>query len=82
MTVRTIGIRELKNRASAILRPFPRESEEDLLQAQREAALHKLDALAERFEGSRTPPSRSSCRCNKKGWVVVLGVPRPPRGQG
>lgn len=78
MTTSSIGVRELKNRASeivhevkereaeyivtlrgepvAILRPFPRESESDLRQAQRTEALQKLDTLAEEIARSWRSP--------------------------
>jgi prevent-host-death family protein len=46
----------LRGEPVAVLRPFPQESEEGLRQAQREEALHKLDALAEEIARSWRSP--------------------------
>jgi prevent-host-death family protein len=46
----------LRGEPVAVLRPFARESEGDLRQAQREEALQKLDALAERIARSWRSP--------------------------
>ncbi len=46
----------LRGEPVAVLRPFAQESEGDLRQAQREEALQKLDALAERIARSWRSP--------------------------
>jgi prevent-host-death family protein len=46
----------LRGQPVAVLRPFPREGEGDLRQAEREEALRKLDLLAEQIARSWRSP--------------------------